>query len=116
MPRSCASAATTTSTEARFCVSTRPSGSRSTTGESVRSALNLPEPSRGGQHPPGEEVRQLVGRVQRQHRRDVLIGAHDDDHTVFILVGADVALLARGSEALAARWVTEHDDTERDSY
>lgn len=39
-----------------------------------------------------------------------------DDHTVFILVGADVALLARGSEALAARWVTEYDDTERDSY
>jgi len=34
----------------------------------------------------------------------------------FIRVGADVALLARGSEALAARWVAEHDDAERDSY
>lgn len=39
-----------------------------------------------------------------------------DDGAAFLLVGADVALLARGSEALAARWVTEHDDTERDSY
>ncbi|GAA4060115.1 hypothetical protein GCM10023065_07540 [Microbacterium laevaniformans] len=39
-----------------------------------------------------------------------------DDGAAFILVGADVALLARGSEALAARWVTEYDDTERDSY
>ena len=54
--------------------------------------------------------------IERKNVRHVLIGAHDDDHTVFILVGADVALLARGSEALAARWVTEYDDTERDSY
>ena len=34
----------------------------------------------------------------------------------FVLVGADVALLARGSEALAARWVPVADGTERASY
>ena len=34
----------------------------------------------------------------------------------FVLVGADVALLARGSEALAARWVPASDATERSSY
>ena len=34
----------------------------------------------------------------------------------FILVGADVALLARGSEALAARWVPAAGKTERASY
>lgn len=34
----------------------------------------------------------------------------------FILVGADVALLARGSEALAARWVPARDEPERASY
>ncbi len=34
----------------------------------------------------------------------------------FILVGADVALLARGSEALAARWVPPSDRTDRASY
>jgi 4-hydroxy-2-oxoheptanedioate aldolase len=35
----------------------------------------------------------------------------------FVLVGADVALLARGSEALAARWVVRVTDTgERASY
>lgn len=34
----------------------------------------------------------------------------------FILVGADVALLARGSEALAARWVPEADRVRRASY
>ncbi|EIC08920.1 HpcH/HpaI aldolase [Microbacterium laevaniformans OR221] len=45
-----------------------------------------------------------------------LAQAYLDDGAAFILVGADVALLARGSEALAARWVAEHDDAERDSY
>ncbi|MEZ3159321.1 HpcH/HpaI aldolase/citrate lyase family protein [Microbacterium sp. BWT-B31] len=34
----------------------------------------------------------------------------------FVLVGADVALLARGSEALAARWVTGAGSGERASY
>lgn len=34
----------------------------------------------------------------------------------FVLVGADVALLARGSEALAARWAGEGDGGERASY
>jgi 4-hydroxy-2-oxoheptanedioate aldolase len=34
----------------------------------------------------------------------------------FIAVGADVALLARGSEALAARWVPASDSTGRASY
>ncbi len=34
----------------------------------------------------------------------------------FVLVGADVALLARGSEALAARWVPAADGIERASY
>ncbi|QKJ20122.1 aldolase/citrate lyase family protein [Microbacterium hominis] len=34
----------------------------------------------------------------------------------FVLVGADVALLARGSEALAARWVTPDDGPARTSY
>lgn len=34
----------------------------------------------------------------------------------FLLVGADVALLARGSEALAARWTSAEGDTARPSY
>lgn len=34
----------------------------------------------------------------------------------FVLVGADVALLARGSEALAARWVGGSDASDRASY
>lgn len=34
----------------------------------------------------------------------------------FILVGADVALLARGSEALAARWATSSGQKDRASY
>ena len=34
----------------------------------------------------------------------------------FILVGADVALLARGSEALAAQWVPETEQPDRASY
>ena len=34
----------------------------------------------------------------------------------FVLVGADVALLARGSEALAATWVTGTDGSEHASY
>lgn len=34
----------------------------------------------------------------------------------FIAVGADVALLARGTEALAARWAQESDSAERASY
>ncbi|MBN9178635.1 MAG: HpcH/HpaI aldolase/citrate lyase family protein [Microbacterium sp.] len=34
----------------------------------------------------------------------------------FVLVGADVALLARGSEALAARWIPTADDTQRAGY
>lgn len=34
----------------------------------------------------------------------------------FVLVGADVALLARGSEALAARWVPASDAADRASY
>ena len=34
----------------------------------------------------------------------------------FIAVGADVALLARGSEALATRWVPSADDTQRAGY
>ena len=34
----------------------------------------------------------------------------------FVLVGADTALLARGSEALAARWAVPSDDGERASY
>jgi 4-hydroxy-2-oxoheptanedioate aldolase len=34
----------------------------------------------------------------------------------FVLVGADVALLARGSEALAARWIRADEGPERASY
>lgn len=34
----------------------------------------------------------------------------------FVLVGADVALLARGSEALAARWIPESEKRERAGY
>lgn len=34
----------------------------------------------------------------------------------FVLVGADVALLARGSEALAARWIPTADNTQRAGY
>jgi len=34
----------------------------------------------------------------------------------FVLVGADVALLARGSEGLAARWIPGAGNTERGSY
>ncbi|WP_022899048.1 HpcH/HpaI aldolase family protein [Humibacter albus] len=34
----------------------------------------------------------------------------------FVLVGADVGLLARGSEAFAARWVPEADRAQRASY
>jgi 4-hydroxy-2-oxoheptanedioate aldolase len=34
----------------------------------------------------------------------------------FILAGADVALVARGSEALAARWIPATDATQRASY
>lgn len=34
----------------------------------------------------------------------------------FVLVGADVAMLARGSEALAARWVPASDPHQRASY
>lgn len=42
--------------------------------------------------------------------------AYLDAGADFILVGADVALLARGSEALAARWVSPSDSDERPSY
>lgn len=42
--------------------------------------------------------------------------AYLDAGASFVLVGADVALLARGSEALAARWSTGGDDPERASY
>lgn len=39
-----------------------------------------------------------------------------DAGAAFVLVGADVALLARGSEAFAARWTATSDDAERASY
>lgn len=39
-----------------------------------------------------------------------------DAGAAFVLVGADVALLARGSEALAARWIPAGDDGPRPSY
>ncbi|WP_431802686.1 HpcH/HpaI aldolase family protein [Microbacterium sp. bgisy203] len=39
-----------------------------------------------------------------------------DAGAAFIAVGADVALLARGSEALAARWIPHADDTQRAGY
>ena len=39
-----------------------------------------------------------------------------DAGAAFVLVGADVALLARGSEALAARWIPTADDTLRAGY
>lgn len=39
-----------------------------------------------------------------------------EDGARFILVGADVALLARESEALAAQWVPEVERTDRASY
>jgi len=54
------------------------------------------------------------------------VGVNAFDHSVarsyidagasFVLVGADVALLARGSEALAAAFVTTSDDGARESY
>lgn len=42
--------------------------------------------------------------------------AYLDAGASFILVGADVSLLARGSEALAARFTTDAEDGERASY
>lgn len=42
--------------------------------------------------------------------------AYIDAGASFVLVGADVALLARGSEALAARWIPAADDTQRAGY
>ncbi|QEW02364.1 HpcH/HpaI aldolase family protein [Microbacterium lushaniae] len=42
--------------------------------------------------------------------------AYLDAGAAFVLVGADVALLARGSEALAARWVPTADDAGRAGY
>jgi 4-hydroxy-2-oxoheptanedioate aldolase len=42
--------------------------------------------------------------------------AYLDAGAAFVLVGADVALLARGSEALAHRWVAASDPTARSSY
>jgi 4-hydroxy-2-oxoheptanedioate aldolase len=39
-----------------------------------------------------------------------------DAGATFVLVGADVALLARGSEALAQRWVPASGDADRASY
>ena len=42
--------------------------------------------------------------------------AYVDAGASFVLVGADVALLARGSEALAARWSSDAADEERASY
>lgn len=39
-----------------------------------------------------------------------------DAGAAFVLVGADVALLARGSEALAARWIPAADQERRASY
>lgn len=42
--------------------------------------------------------------------------AYLDAGASFVLVGADVSLLARGSEALAARWTTGRSTPERPSY
>lgn len=42
--------------------------------------------------------------------------SYADAGASFVLVGADVALLARGSEALAARWVATADESRRGSY
>lgn len=42
--------------------------------------------------------------------------AYIDAGAGFVLVGADVAMLARGSEALAARWVPASDGAQRASY
>ena len=42
--------------------------------------------------------------------------AYIDAGARFVLVGADVALLARGSEALAARWIPSAEVTERAGY
>lgn len=42
--------------------------------------------------------------------------AYLDAGAQFVLVGADVALLARGSEALASRWIPTADDTQRAGY
>ena len=42
--------------------------------------------------------------------------AYVDSGASFLLVGADVALLARGSEALAARWSSGGEDPGRASY
>ena len=39
-----------------------------------------------------------------------------DKGAAFLLVGADVALLARGSEALAAAWTASDHDADRASY
>ena len=48
--------------------------------------------------------------VPEQTRRYVDAGAS------FVLVGADVALLARGSEALAEQFISRNDDSGRQSY
>jgi 4-hydroxy-2-oxoheptanedioate aldolase len=42
--------------------------------------------------------------------------AYADAGADFLAIGADVALLARGTEALAARWAAASDGGERDAY
>jgi len=46
----------------------------------------------------------------------VVAQRYADAGAAFLLVGADVALLARGSEALAARWVPDSGTADRPSY
>ncbi len=47
---------------------------------------------------------------------DAVARSYVDAGASFVLVGADVAILARSSEAMAAAWVPASDDTERASY
>lgn len=64
-----------------------------------------------------EAVRQTI-RAVIQAGKPVGVNAFDDavareyvaDGVSFLLVGADVSLVARGSEQLAARWSTDHGD------
>ena len=44
--------------------------------------IRAAEAASGGEHHAREELRELVGRVERQHVRDVLVGAHHHDDAV----------------------------------
>ena len=85
----------------------------------------IPGTARSADAPRGNGCR--GPRLFRRHRRGqarrgerifdpAVAQSYLDAGAAFVLVGADVALLARGSEALAARWIPTADDTPRAGY